>query len=55
MFIDGADAALIKEGENVTFINWGNLRYVANEYRVPKGGTSIAGWFTKATSFGYSF
>ena len=29
MFIDGADAALIKEGENVTFINWGNLRYVA--------------------------
>ena len=24
--IDGADAALMKEGENVTFINWGNLR-----------------------------
>ena len=26
VFVDGADAAAMKEGENVTFINWGNLR-----------------------------
>lgn len=25
IFIDGADAELLKEGETVTFINWGNL------------------------------
>jgi len=26
LYIDGADAAVISEGEIVTFINWGNLR-----------------------------
>lgn len=28
LFIEGADAVLIKEGEIVTFINWGNLKIV---------------------------
>merc|ERR1719193_2511407 len=34
--IDGADAALMKEGENVTFINWGNLR-IKKIHREGKG------------------
>lgn len=25
ILIDGADAEMLKEGENATFINWGNL------------------------------
>ena len=25
VFIDGADAQVINEGENITFVNWGNL------------------------------
>lgn len=26
MLIDGADAETLAEGENATFINWGNVR-----------------------------
>jgi len=26
LYIDGADASVISEGEVVTFINWGNLK-----------------------------
>ncbi|XP_060579607.1 LOW QUALITY PROTEIN: bifunctional glutamate/proline--tRNA ligase-like [Ruditapes philippinarum] len=37
LYIDGADASVISEGEIVTFINWGNLRIV----KINKSGDKI--------------
>ncbi|XP_053376330.1 bifunctional glutamate/proline--tRNA ligase-like [Mercenaria mercenaria] len=37
LYIDGADAAVISEGEIVTFINWGNLRIA----KINKSGGKI--------------